>query len=74
MTTLFLNDKLNDPKMRRIAMVVTGAQLVVGKVRVLEAGANTERMVPYEDIRQKLSNGELELRHGGCSEVTRLAI
>jgi putative transposase len=70
MNTLLVGDELFDQKAQRVAMVVTAPTLVMGKLRVLEADAETERMVPHEDIRARISRGELEIRRKGNPQLT----
>lgn len=65
MNMLKLGDDLFDPMANRVAMVVTDPTPTMGRVRVLEAGVDTERWIPYDEIRARISAGELELRGKG---------
>lgn len=65
MNTLLVGDELFDRRAQRVAMVVTAPVLVMGKLRVLEADAQTERMVPHEEVRARIGSGELEVRRKG---------
>jgi putative transposase len=62
MKTLSLGDELVDLKAKSVVMVVTNPTLTMGRVRVLEANADAERWIPYEEIRNQIHLGALEVR------------
>lgn len=65
MNALTLGDELFDPRTRSVAMEVTSPTLTMGRVRVLEANANAERWIPYDEIRAQIDMGALEVRRKG---------
>lgn len=62
MSELLLGDELYDTKLQQVVMQVTNPMLAMGRIQVLEADADTERRVDYEELRRKISTGALEVR------------
>lgn len=69
MNALNFGDELVDPQTKRVAMKVTSSASMMGRVRVLEADADTERWELYENLRAQIANGRLEVRRPGCPSI-----
>ncbi len=65
MNELTFGDELFDPRANCVAMQVTSATLAMGRVRVLEANADADRWIPYEEVRAMIDKGALEVRRKG---------
>lgn len=65
MNQLSLGDKLVDPRTQNVTMAVTSSTPTMGRIRVLETDADTERWIPYEELRNRISAGNLEVRRAG---------
>lgn len=70
MNQLNLGDELVDPRTKNVTMSVTSSAPNNGRIRVLETDAETERWVPYEQLRSCISAGNLEVRRKGCPALT----
>ncbi len=57
MNELTFGDELFDPRANCVAMQVTSATLAMGRVRVLEANADADRWIPYEEVRAMMTKG-----------------
>lgn len=62
MKELDFGDQLYDPRVARLVMQVTSSELAMGRVRVLEANADVERWIPYDELRCQIGAGTLEVR------------
>lgn len=65
MNALNFGDELFDPRTNCVAMEVTSPTTTMGRIRVLEVNAESERWVPYEKIRAQIDMGVLEVRRKG---------
>lgn len=70
MNQLSLGDELVDPRTKKVAMAVTSSTPTMGRIRVLETDAETERWIPYEELRNRISSGNLEMRRAGNPTLT----
>lgn len=62
MNQLNLGDQLVDRRTQCVIMAVTNATPTLGRIRVLENDAESERWIPYDELRRSISEGHLELR------------
>jgi putative transposase len=62
MTELLRGDELYDTRLKQVVMQVTNPTLAMGRIQVLEVNADTERRIDYEELRQQLASGSLEVR------------
>lgn len=62
MNQLNLGDQLVDRRTQRVIMAVTNATPTLGRIRVLENDAESERWIPYDELRSSISEGHLEVR------------
>jgi len=65
MNTLSVGDELFDTSANSVAMEVTSPTLKMGRIRVLETNSDSERWILYEEVRARISMGELEVRRKG---------
>ncbi|WP_066271178.1 DDE-type integrase/transposase/recombinase [Hydrogenophaga palleronii] len=70
MNQLSLGDKLVDPRTQNVTMAVTSSTPTMGRIRVLEIDADTERWIPHEELRHRISAGNLEVQRAGNPALT----
>ena len=63
MSELLRGDELYDTRSKQVVMQVTDPTLAMGRIQVLEANADTERRIDYEELRRQIASGSLEVRH-----------
>jgi putative transposase len=66
---LLNGDELLDAHTGVTTMLVTNAKLVAGRVKVLNLASDSEKFIPYEDLRQRIASGELTIKRKGDALV-----
>ena len=65
MKKLLLGDELFDVDLQEVTMAVTSTALIHGRIRVLCFKSDSERLIPFEKIRDQVGAGTLRIQRQG---------
>jgi putative transposase len=70
MNVLHPKDEIFDTDLKEVTMVVTSTTVTKGRIRVLILKDDEERVMRLENIRERISNGEISIRRPGAPLVS----